>query len=68
VRELLRERRNFLAYFAGAGLSSTLLPGALWAKLQERGASQVTPDLIEEAANSPVSPSRVKSARPWSRA
>jgi Asp-tRNA(Asn)/Glu-tRNA(Gln) amidotransferase A subunit family amidase len=50
VRELLRERRSFLAYFAGAGLTSTLFPGALWAKLQERGASQVTADMIEAAA------------------
>jgi len=27
------DRRSFMGYFAGAGLSSTLLPGVLWAKL-----------------------------------
>ena len=27
------DRRSFMGYFAGAGLSSTLFPGVLWAKL-----------------------------------
>ena len=27
------DRRSFMSYFAGAGLSSTLFPGVLWAKL-----------------------------------
>ena len=27
------DRRSFMTYFAGAGLSSTLFPGVLWAKL-----------------------------------
>jgi Asp-tRNA(Asn)/Glu-tRNA(Gln) amidotransferase A subunit family amidase len=27
------DRRSFMGYFAGAGLTSTLLPGVLWAKL-----------------------------------
>ena len=27
------DRRSFLAYFSGLGLSSTLFPGVLWAKL-----------------------------------
>lgn len=27
------DRRSFMGYFAGVGLSSTLFPGVLWAKL-----------------------------------
>ena len=30
-------RRDFLSYFSGVGLSGTLLPGVLWARLQEGG-------------------------------
>ncbi len=30
-----RTRRRFLAYFSTAGLGSTLLPGVLWARVQE---------------------------------
>jgi len=29
------QRRQFLQYFASVGLSSSLLPGVLWAKLHE---------------------------------
>jgi hypothetical protein len=29
------DRRSFLAYFSSVGLSSTLFPGVLWAKLKE---------------------------------
>ncbi len=28
-------RRRFLAYFSSVGLSSTLLPGVLWAQIQD---------------------------------
>ncbi|MDO8501199.1 MAG: amidase [Gemmatimonadaceae bacterium] len=31
----VHDRRAFMAYFAGIGLSSTLLPGVLWAKVAE---------------------------------
>jgi Asp-tRNA(Asn)/Glu-tRNA(Gln) amidotransferase A subunit family amidase len=41
-------RRDFLAYFSGLGLASTLFPGALWAKLQPEGT--VTLEAIGEAA------------------
>ncbi len=30
-------RRDFLCYFSGIGLTGTLLPGVLWARLQEGG-------------------------------
>jgi len=40
-------RRSFLAYFSGLGLSSTLLPGVIWA--QTDGAVDVTVAGIKEA-------------------
>jgi Amidase len=41
-------RRDFLAYFSGLGLGSTLFPGALWAKMQGEGTA--TLEGIREAA------------------
>lgn len=40
-------RRDFLSYFSGAGLSGTLLPGVLWARLQE--GRQITTDMLADA-------------------
>ena len=42
-------RRRFSAYFAGAGLGSTLLPGVLWARMQEAGAQAVTAEMLSDA-------------------
>jgi hypothetical protein len=42
-------RRRFVAYFAGAGLSSTLLPGVLWAQAQEQPAPAITLEMLEKA-------------------
>src|SRR5579863_7307795 len=43
-------RRRFLAYFSGAGLGSTLLPGVLWAEMQQEGESQrVTEEMLKSA-------------------
>ena len=36
------DRRRFLTYFAGTGLSATLLPGVMWAKMQEEEAARVS--------------------------
>ena len=44
-------RRRFLAYFSGVGLTSTLLPGALWARMQDQQASEVTAEMIRESAS-----------------
>lgn len=41
-------RRDFLAYFSGLGLASTLFPGALWTKMQPEGTA--TLEGIREAA------------------
>jgi Asp-tRNA(Asn)/Glu-tRNA(Gln) amidotransferase A subunit family amidase len=41
-------RRDFLSYFGGAGLSTTLFPGVLWARLQEE--PELTTQIVSEAA------------------
>ncbi len=42
-------RRSFLAYFSSIGLSSTLLPGILWAKIQEDKTPKITKDMLVES-------------------
>lgn len=42
-------RRRFLAYFSGLGLSSTLLPGVLWARMQEEQADKITKEMLSSA-------------------
>ena len=42
-------RRRFMAYFSGLGLSSTLLPGVLWAKMQETGAEAITLTMVTDS-------------------
>jgi Asp-tRNA(Asn)/Glu-tRNA(Gln) amidotransferase A subunit family amidase len=44
---LLTDRRRFLAFFSSMGLSTTLLPGVVWAMGQEK--SSVTPDMLDAA-------------------
>lgn len=41
------DRRSFMGYFAGAGLTSTLFPGVLWAKLS--AGADITVDTIASA-------------------
>ena len=43
-------RRQFLASFGGAGMSSMLFPGVLWGKLQDEGAQRVTLDMVRDAS------------------
>jgi hypothetical protein len=42
-------RRKFLAYFAGIGLGSTLLPGVLWGQVQTAPTPEVTLDMLKQA-------------------
>ena len=49
MSEHTTDRRRFLAYFSSIGLTTTLLPGALWARMQEQQATTVTPDMIRHA-------------------
>ena len=49
MESLTSTRRRFLAYFSGVGLTSTLLPGALWAEVQAQQAREVTAAMILQA-------------------
>ena len=42
-------RRRFMTRFAGTGLGATLLPGVLWARMQEAGAREVTAEMLSDA-------------------
>ena len=42
-------RRRFLGTFVGTGLGSTLLPGVLWAEMQQAGADRITPEMVTHA-------------------
>jgi Asp-tRNA(Asn)/Glu-tRNA(Gln) amidotransferase A subunit family amidase len=50
------DRRSFLAYFSGLGLTSTLFPGVLWAKLEtqttapQQKSAVITKAMLREAA------------------
>jgi Asp-tRNA(Asn)/Glu-tRNA(Gln) amidotransferase A subunit family amidase len=48
VRESGR-RRQFLAYFSSVGLTSTLLPGVLWTRLEAEQSQRITPDMLKAA-------------------
>jgi Asp-tRNA(Asn)/Glu-tRNA(Gln) amidotransferase A subunit family amidase len=43
------DRRAFMAYFAGLGLSSTLLPGVLWAQANQQQPSPITKEMVQAA-------------------
>jgi Asp-tRNA(Asn)/Glu-tRNA(Gln) amidotransferase A subunit family amidase len=42
-------RRRFLGAFSGIGLGGTLLPGVLWAQVQQNGTQRVTPEMLRGA-------------------
>jgi Asp-tRNA(Asn)/Glu-tRNA(Gln) amidotransferase A subunit family amidase len=42
-------RRRFIGFFTGAGLGSTLLPGVLWAQVQNTGAATITQAMLTDA-------------------
>lgn len=44
-----KTRRRFMAHFAGIGLGTTLVPGVLWARMQDAGASRVTLAMVTDA-------------------
>jgi Asp-tRNA(Asn)/Glu-tRNA(Gln) amidotransferase A subunit family amidase len=43
------DRRDFIAYFGSVGLGSTLLPGVLWAQVQQQQGSEITKEMIAAA-------------------
>jgi Asp-tRNA(Asn)/Glu-tRNA(Gln) amidotransferase A subunit family amidase len=42
-------RRRFLAFFSGSAAGATLLPGVLWAQLQQSGEARVTQQMVQGA-------------------
>ncbi len=42
-------RRRFMTHFAGIGLGTTLLPGVLWAEMQQIGAQTITADMLKSS-------------------
>jgi Asp-tRNA(Asn)/Glu-tRNA(Gln) amidotransferase A subunit family amidase len=42
-------RRHFLAQFSAMGLGGTLLPGVLWAEIQQAGSQQITSAMLQSA-------------------
>ena len=48
-RNVDETRRRFMAHFAGLGLSTTLVPGVLWARMQDSGAQQVSMAMVTDA-------------------
>lgn len=42
-------RRTFLAQFSSLGLGSTLLPGVLWAGMQQTGTQEITAEMLSAA-------------------
>ena len=53
MMDVVETRRRFMAHFAGAGLGATLVPGVLWARMQDAGASQVTLDSDQQDVRRP---------------
>ena len=50
MQTLARDRRSFLAYLSSLGLTSTLLPGVLWAKIDEEKPARITIEMLRTAA------------------
>jgi Asp-tRNA(Asn)/Glu-tRNA(Gln) amidotransferase A subunit family amidase len=46
---LTESRRRFMTHFAGVGLGSTLVPGVLWARLQDSDAERITLAMVTDA-------------------
>ena len=49
MKNLEKTRRRFLAHFSAIGLGGTLLPGVLWASMQQQGTQQVSQEMLKLA-------------------
>ena len=49
MSNLHETRRRFMAHFASVGLGTTLVPGVLWARMQDTGAQQITLAMVSDA-------------------
>lgn len=49
MKDVNETRRRFMAVFAGTSLGATLLPGVLWAQVQQSGEPRITADMLKTA-------------------
>ncbi len=42
-------RRRFMTHFTAVGLGSTLVPGVLWARMQDQGTDRITLQMVNDA-------------------
>ena len=49
MQNLPETRRRFMTYFAGVGLGSTLVPGIIWARMQDAQSDRVTLAMVTDA-------------------
>src|SRR5436853_128957 len=42
-------RRRFMTHFATIGFGSTLVPGIVWARMQDQGAQKITAAMVKDA-------------------
>jgi Asp-tRNA(Asn)/Glu-tRNA(Gln) amidotransferase A subunit family amidase len=49
MTELNATRRRFMAHFASIGLGATLVPGIVWARMQDAGAQKITLEMVADA-------------------
>ena len=45
----IEARRRFMAHFTAIGLGTTLVPGIIWARMQDAGEEQVTLEMVRDA-------------------
>src|ERR1043166_9683314 len=60
LMNLTTDRRSFLAYFSSLGLTSTLFPGVLWARLSEGKPSDARPSEVAPPALTAAAPQLTK--------
>jgi Asp-tRNA(Asn)/Glu-tRNA(Gln) amidotransferase A subunit family amidase len=49
MADVTETRRRFMAHFAGIGLGTTLVPGVLWARMQDAGEKKITLAMVTDA-------------------
>src|SRR5580765_7131817 len=49
MKNVNETRRRFMAHFAGIGLGTTLVPGVLWARMQDSGAQSINLAMVTDA-------------------
>ena len=49
MSDTVETRRRFMTHFAGIGLGTTLVPGVLWARMQDAGATTMTLAMVTDA-------------------